>query len=228
MVRERGAVPILAPTIEITPAPPQVLDPALDELVGGSFKWLVLTSRSGAEALLDRAAQRGIAASELRAEVAAIGEGTAQALRERGVEPSLVPDTFTSEALGRSMPEGTGHMLLARADIAPSGLEEELARKGWTTERLDAYRTTFPAAIPVEARRALEEQGIDAVTFTSASTVAGYVRLAEGVPTPLVASIGPVTTRAAREAGMRVAVEARPHTIEGLVVALEAALRPAT
>src|SRR5207245_1090002 len=91
-----------------------------------------------ADALLAGGAA-GIEASAPPASVAVVGDGTAGALRDRGVEPALVPGTFTTEALGRAMPTGTGRVLLARADIAPDGLQGALSAKGWTPVRVDAY-----------------------------------------------------------------------------------------
>ena len=116
-------------------------------------------------------------------------------------------------------------MLCARADIAPAGLEDALAAKGWSPVRVDAYRTRMARTLPAEARAALRDGRIDAITFTSASTVRGFVG-AMGVVrgNPKVVSIGPVTAREARAHGLRVSAVARPHTIDGLVAALERVL----
>ena len=127
--------------------------------------------------------------------------------------------------MARAFPRGTGRVLCARADIAPAGLEDALAAKGWSAVRVDAYRTRLTRSLPADARAALRDGGIDAITFTSASTVRGFVG-AMGVVrgNPKVVSIGPVTAREAREHGLRVSAVARPHTIEGLVAALERVL----
>jgi uroporphyrinogen-III synthase len=92
---------------------------------------------------------------------------------------------------------------------------------------VDAYRTKMARSLPVDARAALRDGRVDAITFTSASTVQGFVG-AVGVVRgdPKVVCIGPVTAREARDRGMRVAAVARPHTIEGLVAALERAFTP--
>ncbi|HXF72600.1 MAG TPA: uroporphyrinogen-III synthase, partial [Actinomycetota bacterium] len=225
LLEARGAEAIVAPAIEVAPARSRRLDRALDDLLAGGFAWLVVTSRNGVEALEARLRERGASLAAVPARVAAVGEGTAEALRERGVRPELVPRTFTTEALARAFPRGAGRVLLARADVAPPGLEERVAAKGWTPVRVDAYRTRFPRALPAEARAAFREGRVDAVTFTSASTVRGFVRLlgaARG--DPRVVCIGPVTARAAREAGFAVHAVARPHTLEGLVAAVERAL----
>ncbi len=226
LLEARGAEAIVAPAVEVVPLRSRRLDRALEELLAGGFAWLVLTSRNGVEALEARLRERGAGLADAPARVAAVGEGTAEALRELRVRPNLVPRTFTTEALARAFPRGEGRVLLARADVAPPGLEEAIRAKGWTPVRVDAYRTRFPRALPAEARAALRRGGVDAVTFTSASTVRGFVRLlgaARG--NPKVVCIGPVTARAAREAGFTVHAVARPHTLEGLVDAVERAIR---
>jgi uroporphyrinogen III methyltransferase/synthase len=231
----RGAHVIVAPAIRLVPAPAKAIDRAVDRAVAGEFAWVVVTSRTGAETLLTRLSALGHAPRDVRAKIAAVGEGTAGALRTGGLRPALVPPSFTTESLGRTMPKGTGAVLLARADIAPEGLERVLERKGWTVERIDAYRTRYPGTIPVAARRALARGAVDAVVFTSASTVRGYLKAAGGVMrhpsmaaaghAPKVVCIGPVTAAEARAAGLRVHATANPHTIDGLVAAVERALR---
>jgi uroporphyrinogen-III synthase len=234
LLERRGARPLVAPAIRVIPADPSELDRTLARLVAGEFDWLVLTSRAGVDALFERARTGGIGPGELPVRVAAVGAGTAAALVPWGVAAEVVPETFTTEALGEAFPEGSGRVLLARADIAPEGLEASLAGKGWTTERVVAYRTQLADSMPGEARAALLQGRIDAVTFTSASTVRGFLRAAggDGVPTlggagrPAVVCIGPVTAEEANSGGLVVDAVAVPHTIEGLVAALERVLGP--
>lgn len=223
MLRARGAQPLVAPTIELAPSHSERFDRALEELAAGRFAWVVFTSRAGVEAVLRRLAHLGFSDRDVRAKAAAVGDGTATALRARGIEPSLVPRRFTTAALGDAMPRGAGPVLLPRADIAPAGLEAALESKGWSPVRVDAYRTRLAPGLDEEIRLALDEGRVDAITFTSASTVRAFLRLAGRVSGPKIACIGPVTARAAREGGLEVATIARPHTIDGLVDALEAA-----
>jgi uroporphyrinogen-III synthase len=227
MLEKRGATVLRAPAIELAPAPPEELDRAGRELSAGRYAWAVFTSKAGVEALFGRTT---IAARPVPARVAAVGDGTAEALKGFGVESDLVPPTFTTVALARAFPRGSGHVLLARADIAPDGLEAALAAKGWTPVRVDAYRTRLVTSVPEESRDALAAGEVDAVTFTSVSTVEGFVAGAgefTSAPTrlPRAVCIGPVTAEAARAAGLTVAGVAQPHTIEGLVKAVERALR---
>jgi uroporphyrinogen-III synthase len=217
-----GAVAIVAPAIEIVPARSAALTHALRDLAAGRFAWITLTSRSTVEML----ASRLETPKAVRARVAVIGEGTSEAFRRWARRPpDLVPATFTTAALARAFPRGEGRVLCARADIAPAGLEDAIAEKGWAPERVDAYRTRLVRSLPREARDALRDGWVDAITFTSASTVRGFVG-ALGVVRgdPKVICIGPVTARAAREHGLRVSAVARPHTLEGLVDALVRAL----
>ena len=229
-IEARGGTALLAPGIERTGVGSPALDASLRRVAAREFEWVLFTSRSGVEALLHRPQALGRAADALRAKVAAVGDGTARALRDRGVEPALVPPTFTTEALSRAMPRGSGMVLLVRADVAPEGLEAALARKGWTPVRLDAYRTRPVRALPRSVDRALRDGSVDAVTFTSASTVDGFVGVAadplQAAPRrPRVVCIGPVTARAARASGLAVDGVARPHTIDGVVAALERVLQ---
>ena len=223
LLRRRGAKAIVAPGIELAPVRSAALTKALAELSDGAFAWVTLTSPRTVEVLSGRLKPR-----DVRARVAAVGEGTAEAFRRWSRrDPDLVPKTFTTVGLARAFPRGDGRVLTPRADVAPEGLEDALERKGWHATRVDAYRTRLATRLPLEARTALQRGEVDAVTFTSASTVRGFVgALGAMKGSPKVVCIGPVTAREAREHGLRVHAVASPHTIEALVAAVERALRP--
>jgi uroporphyrinogen-III synthase len=219
MLRRLGARPIVAPAIEIAPARSAALTRALRDLEAGDFGWITLTSQATVAMLASRLpSPRALGSTR----VAAIGDGTAAAFRRWARrDPDLVPASFTTTGLARAFPRGEGRVLCARADIAPSGLEDALAAKGWSPTRVDAYRTRMPRTLPREARDALRAGEVDAVTFTSASTVRGFVGAIDAVAgAPKVVCIGPVTAKEARTHGLTVHAVARPHTIEGLVDAL--------
>src|SRR5262249_52623465 len=138
---QRGATVIAAPSIELKAVRSADLTRALRDLANGDFAWIVLTSPATVRMLDERLGT----ANDVRADVAAIGEGTAAAYaRWARQEPELLPRTFTVDGLARAFPRGDGRVLCARADIAPDGLEDALAAKGWLPTRVDAYRTVFP------------------------------------------------------------------------------------
>jgi uroporphyrinogen-III synthase len=226
LLDQRGARSIMAPSVELVPVRSAALSRALEGLAAGRYDWVTLTSRATVEML----AARLSSARDLRAKVAVIGDGTAAAFRRWARrDPDLRPSTFTTAALARAFPRGEGRVLCPRADIAPEGLEDALAGKGWTPERVDAYRTRMPRALPKEARDALKAGEVDAVTFTSASTVRGFIGALGSVRgAPKVVCIGPVTAKEARAHGLGVHAVASPHTIEGLVAALERVFARAT
>jgi uroporphyrinogen-III synthase len=221
-LEQRGARVLVAPTIRLVPARSAALTSTLKELAAGRFDWITLTSRTTVDVLRERLGSP----RDVRAKVAVIGEGTASAFRRWAHRrPDLQPTTFTTTALARAFPRGSGRVLCARTDIAPEGLEVALERKGWEAVRVDAYRTILATSLPRESRDAFRRGDVDAVTFTSASTVRGFVKaLGAAKGTPKVVCIGPVTAAAARDAGLRPAAVAEPHTVDGLIAALERAL----
>lgn len=184
------------------------------------YRWLVVTSANGAE----RVVAAGLTPERLRTvgtRVAAIGPGTARVLAAKGLQPDLVPERFVAEGLLEVFPspaDPDDRVLLAQAAGARAVLAEGLAGAGWQLDRVVAYRTIHPEIDPAVAA---EVVAADAVTFTSASTVTGYVAGVGLDPPPrAVVCIGPVTGDAARDAGLRVDVVAEPHTIDGMIDAL--------
>lgn len=223
VLRELGAEVIEAPAIRVVaPRSWAPVDRAVRRLRDDIFEWVVFTSVNGVRFFWSRLrAARLDARAFSGVRVAAVGAGTADALRARGIEPDLVPTTFTTEAIGKAFPRGRGRVLLARADRTEPGLEEALRAKGWTPERATVYRVQAVARLDPAVRRAVFDGEIDLLTFASGGTVRAFMRLLRGKPhrRVRVAVIGPVTARAAKEAGLRVDAVAREHTISGLAAA---------
>ncbi len=217
-LRALGAEPIEFPTVRIEPAEPGPLDAALRAL--SAFDWIVFTSAAGVEAVAERLAAAGKDARELgRRKVAAIGPVTAQALRERGIEPALVPGEYVAEAVLAALGDVRGKsFLLPRADIAREALPAGLKAKGAVVTEVTAYRTVGAGGPPPDL------SGADAVTFTSSSTVRHFVASGAAVGRAKVVCIGPVTAATARELGLTVDAVADDYTEDGLIQALEGAL----
>ena len=199
--------------------------PAIDR-----YAWLVFTSANGVDAFFDRGlAPAGLDARALASlRVASIGPGTERALAQRGIRADLVPDRFVAESLLAAFPDpvspGAG-VLIARAASARDVLPDGLAARGYAVDVLAVYRTVPVVPDPADLARVRAGE-VDAVTFTSSSTVSNFceaVGKLEGAP--CVISIGPVTSETARTCGLPVSAEADPHTIDGLVDALLGQLR---
>lgn len=220
-----GANVIECPTIEVKPPEDFAgLDKALGEIA--TFDWLVLTSPNGVHGLLARMRQLGLDGRSLgKVRIAAVGPATADLLDENFLHPDLMPETFTTQALGEALAAKAGKgakVLLARADIATNELPETLRAAGAEVTEAVAYRTIRPAGLPDDAVSALTEGKVDWVTFTSSSTAENFLALVKGadVAALKLASIGPVTTETIRAAGLAPTVEANKHTIPGLVEAI--------
>ena len=216
-----GAETVELPTIEIADAGDggEALRQAAGRLA--TYDWVVLTSVNAVDRLLrllHDARAFGLA------KVAAIGPGTASALAAHGVVADLQPATAVAEALVESFAAGSGRVLLPQAAAARPVLAEGLAAKGWQVDVVEAYRTVA-ARLSDDALAAAAKA--DAVAFTSSSTVTSWLALAgaDALP-PVVACIGPVTAATAAEHDVPVTVVAEDHTVQGLVDALVAALRP--
>ena len=219
-LRELGADPIEIPAIEVR-----------DPVDGGAalavavervrtYDWLVVTSANGATRLLaalhDARDLGGV-------KVAAIGSGTADALLVGNVVADLIPQRFVAESLLDAFPEppvSGGCVLIVRAAVARDVLPDGLRTAGWVVDVVDAYRTE---AAPLTAEQRDSAAAAEVVTFTSASTVERFIE-AVGIDQtpPLIASIGPITSAAARDHGLTVDIEATEQTIPGLIAALVA------
>jgi uroporphyrinogen III methyltransferase/synthase len=218
-----GAEVIELPAIAIEPIDFDV--PALDR-----YAWLVFTSANGVTAFFERGL--GPAGHDARAlaglRIAAIGPGTAASLAGRGLRPDLLPERFVAESLLDAFPSPSAEgdrVLIARAQSARDVLPAGLSERGYEVEVLAVYRTVTGTPDPTVVER-VRGGDVDALTFTSSSTVTNLCDLLGEVPAPqpLVASIGPVTSKTAIERGLRVDVEASEHTIDGLLDALVRAL----
>lgn len=226
-LRALGAVPVAAPAIRILPPDdPAPFTEAVEALA--TFDWLVCTSANAVRALVGARADGAAWPAGLR--VAAVGQATAAALREAGLDVRFSPSTALAEALARELPlEGASRVLWPHGDLADDALTDALTARGATVTAPVAYRTVADVGL-LGLVDALRDRRVDAITFTSASTVrhvveglaAAGLRLErlDGATRPRVVCIGPVTAAAARECGLPVDGVADPHDDEGLVAAL--------
>ncbi len=221
-LRRLGAEVIELPAIRIEPRiESDEVRRAVAEI--DAYSVVCLTSPNGVRLLFEALRAAGRDARALAgATVAAIGPGTAGELSARGIEADIVPERFVAEALLDALAETEvdgRRVLLARAAAARDVLPEGIRDRGAEVDDVAIYETVREQPAP-EAIRAAGEAGY--ITFTSSSTVRNLTEALGGSfpKGARVISIGPVTSEAAREAGLTVHAEAERHDIEGLLAAL--------
>lgn len=224
-LRALGADVLELPTIRIEP--PEDLR-AFAELVQDAhqYDWIVFTSVNGVEAFFDIFFKLYDDAREVgAARIAAIGPATAQRVRDFRLHVDLEPEEFVAESVVRAFRKQGSvenlRILLARAEKARDVLPIELSGLGAIVDEAYAYRTVPETRDINGARRRLLEEGADLITFTSSSTVENFLGLGlEWSAGMQIASIGPITSKTARDHGLKVDIEARRHDIDGLVQAI--------
>ena len=194
-LEELGHEVVDCPLIEIEPLPGRV------EVEG--YDWVIVTSPNGARELVSRA-------GGALPKVAAVGPGTAETLRELGVEPALVPQVSSQDGLLAEFPRPVGRVLFAAAESARRGPVDELG-----ADFVALYKTRL-------VRPATPPEG-DVVVLASGSAARSFAALAVQIP---AVTIGPQTTEAAEKAGLRVVSEAETHDLEGLVRAVNRLASP--
>lgn len=225
-LRAAGFEPISFPVIEIQPLEANAdLKQALAGLA--VYDWVVFTSVNGVKVVWEQMAKIGLRQFPEKVRVAAIGPKTAGALEAHGIRPSFVPDEFVAEAILPGLGDLHGRrVLLLRAELARNTLPELIRAAGGMTQAVAVYRT-MPARVDAEGLSALKA-GVDAVVFTSPSTVENFVQIVRRLgldplrlpARPKIACIGPITEAAARAEGFDVRIVAQNHTTTGLIAAI--------
>lgn len=224
-LRALGATVIEAPTTRIEPLDPAPLRAAIDRL--GEYGWVVFTSRNAVEVFVDALrASGGDEGALAGARLAAVGPATTRALAELGLTADLTPRRFVAEGVLEAFAERGdvrgARVLYTCAQGARDVLPEGLAALGARVDRVESYRSVPDREGAARLRAVIVAKGADLVTFTAGSAVQAYVdALGEAAARDLpAASIGPVTSDAARAAGIPVVCEAGESTIPGLVRAV--------
>ena len=227
---ELGADVLDIPIIKIeAPTRREGIVDALLEL--NSYDWLIFTSPNGVTTFFDYFFRQFHDMRDIGGcRIAAVGPATAKRLKELHLQVDLMPD----EALGSSIAEAFKEfesienlkICLLRAEVANRELPDTLEALGAIVDDIACYRTTAETEDPTDTSANLLEKGADWITFTSASTVEHFhtrfdlPALLRKFPQAKLASIGPETSKALAALKLEPQVEAKQHTIEGLVQAL--------
>lgn len=230
-----GADAIEAPMIRIVPPddPGPLLRAAAEP---ESYDWIIFASANAVEAFMSALLQADRDVRSLKGPLlCAVGSGTGDALAQYGIKVDLIPDEFRAEAVVAALaPRGSlngARVLLPRADIGREVIADALRDAGAQVTEVIAYRTvlddTQREGDPDVYGLLLNGQ-IDVVTFTSASAVRNFAKAygleqaSDLLRHTLVAAIGPVTSDAAAQLGVKVTIQPQTYTIGALVDAIAA------
>lgn len=226
----RGAIPLAYPCIAIAPPDdPALLDSALSDLAAGHYDWLILTSANTVAALVQRLARTELSLEGAAFRTAAVGPATTATARQSlNLDIADLPAAYIAESLAECLPVTSGtRVLLPESALARPTLADMLRARGAEVTVVTAYQTVCGRG-GVDVPRLLALGQIDALTFTSSSTVTCFLeRLSDAGASPeqarpvCAACIGPKTAETARGCGFTTRVVAPEHTLEGLVAALE-------
>jgi uroporphyrinogen III methyltransferase/synthase len=224
------------PTIEIQPVEDHgELDRAIERM--DLYGWLMLTSQNAVSAFFDRLEQCGFDARFLSStQCAVVGEATAEVLALQGIRADLIPKRHTAEGLLEMIDErgidlSRVKILFPCSNLSRQLLPDGLRERGAEVDRVVAYQTVEPKYTDEQIIEALSPVP-DLVTFTSSSTVSNLLSILgkagkrDLISDLAAASIGPITSETAREAGFAVRVESSEPTIDAFIRSIAESLQP--
>jgi uroporphyrinogen III methyltransferase / synthase len=223
LLEEEGAEVLSFPTIQIRPPKTwQPLDKAIASLT--RYDWLLFTSVNGVKSFFERLAASGGDVRDLKGiRLGAIGPKTSGRLEQLGLKVDVFPEEYRAEALAEAIGDVKGsRILLARAEDARDVLPKTLEQNGAMVTVAPVYRTFKVRRLAPEVKQRLLDRQVSVVTFTSSSTVHGFMQHFDArarkrmFETVKAAAIGPITAATLREYGVRPAIRASRYTIEAL------------
>jgi uroporphyrinogen III methyltransferase/synthase len=228
---ERGAEVLEIPTIKVVP-PTELQDLADCLLELNAYDWIIFTSPNGVKAFFEYFFK---AFDDMRdiggVRIAAVGPATAQKLKDLHLKVDLMPDEYVAKEIAKAFEKFESienlRMLILRAEVANHDLPNQLEEMGAIVDDVAVYKTVPETDDITGAVERLNEAGADWITFTSGSTVENFharlnlPQLLTKYPELKIASIGPETSKTIVALGLKPNVEAKEHTIDGLVRAIE-------
>jgi uroporphyrinogen III methyltransferase / synthase len=233
-LEQYGARVIVCPTIEIRELESyERLDEAIEHLYG--YDWLIFTSVNGVDHFFRRLEATGHHAHEIDdLKVCAIGDATAEKLRDLRVHVDVIPEEFKAEGVFAALSRFVGgvdalqglNVLIPRASVARDYLPRVLEQAGARVDVVPAYKTSLPANLDRGRITAMLSGAADCIAFTSSSTVRNLAQLfdtddlAEALAGVVIACIGDITANTAAEHGLHVTIQPAQFTIPALARAI--------
>ncbi|WP_205842114.1 uroporphyrinogen-III C-methyltransferase [Natranaerobius trueperi] len=221
-IKELGGEPVEFPTIKVEPPTSlDELDNAINNL--GDYHWLIFTSQNGVNFFFHRLFYHQLDVRSLaNIKICAVGRKTRECLEDKGLLVDVVPKEYRAEGLIEALKgkvKKEEKVLFPRAKKAREILPKALKDMGLEVNVVPTYQTVKESTAQEEIKTLLQENEIDAITFTSSSTVENFVDLigTEGLENVDTFSIGPITEKTCNDLGIKVNATSDEYTIEGLV-----------
>jgi uroporphyrinogen III methyltransferase/synthase len=220
---ELGANVVLQPAIAIAePEDWQPVDVAIERL--GDYDWLVFFSTNGVKCFLERLFALG---HDMRAlggiKLASVGPGTADELGKYHLQVDLQPDEFQADSLTAALADKARgkRFLLPRASRGRDVLPDDLRTAGGIVDQIVVYRSLDVEQPDPEVANRISQGEIHWITVTSSAIARSLVQMfGEDLRQSRLASLSPITSNTLRELGFEPAIEAKVHTMQGLIDAL--------
>ena len=225
LLKQKGARVLHCPTIEITPYQSSDTEKFLNEIQ--SYDWLIFMSQNAVGHFFEELKRLKISRTKLKGRrIAAIGRTTREILKQNKLRVHLVPSVYDSEHLVDAFKgkiEDKRFLILSALN-GRTVLSDELRKRGAVVDTLPLYQASLPVENAGKLRQYLFEERVDAVTFTSPSTVENFIRLLNpdrymqrALETLTIATLGDVTAAAVEAKGLRVRVQPSEFTIPAFV-----------
>jgi len=225
LLKEKGARILKCPTIDVIP----FNSPNAEKTLRGldKYDWLVFMSQNAVSYFFDQLKRFKISRVKLKGiRIAALGKTTREALKENKLRVHLVPQVYQSEHLASAFKRKIEDkkFLILNAYNGRNVLADALREKGAEVDVLPLYKTILPIENAQMLSRYIREERIDAITFTSPSTVENFVKMLNPdrylfryLETLTIATLGDVTAKAVEDQGLRVRVKPSDFTIPAFV-----------
>ena len=228
-ISEAGGEPILIPLITFElPKNTNSIEHVVNNL--HMYEWLVFTSKNGVEYFFQCLQKFHVSKQHVQhLKIAVVGTKTEEIVKNNGFTVEVIPSKFDLEGLLEALKSKlklSDRVLLARGNLARSKLPEELKNSGVTVTDLIVYETVLNEVSKRKLLDLLPKQELDAITFTSPSTVLNFITLLEGskwrewIGECAIACIGPVTKKTADDAGLHTHVCPETYTVDAMLKSL--------
>lgn len=225
LIEAQGGIPIEIPLLSFKLIDDKKHMKTLRDL--HSFQWIIFTSQNGISFFWELLEKCHINREILnKLNIAVVGKKTELELKKHGFEAKVVPKEYVAENLLDSLLpclHPGERTLIVRGNLARTVIKEGLIEHGYEAEELTVYETGPNHHAKQSLRELLMDGELDAITFTSSSTVTFFMEMVKDLPWQsllkdcLIVCIGPITAETVKSFGMTEYLVPPHYTINGMI-----------